>query len=317
MDEGVVTMMGGPRLQAVLQAGQQHAARTGARGNTPAAAKKDVAQPKSSDPRNPTTAKPAAAKPAAAKPAAAKPAAAKPAAAKPAAAKPAASKMASGVAWIGNDVEELATKRAKHMAVLAKARREAEQCVKNEDAAEDKYATTSLTEADALIKTLAKELKEKIADYDVLQKRIEDIAKAGESEKGDTAKKLKAAEVALNAERAEKDGEIKRLKGELKACEDNAQAAKKALETKCASDLQDLRAEKAKKLKEDQEMIEGLTAQIKVLTEKNGKCGKAEQSKIEARQKAQRDAVKAYEDLNARVCQMLKDFKPPSSTTEV
>ena len=268
-----------PRLLAVLQAGQQHAARTGVRGNTPATAKADKPQPKSIDPRNPTGAGTAAKTPAA----------------KPAMAP-------DGVAWIKTDVAELATKRAKHLAELAKVRREAQQCVKDEDAAEDKYASTSLEEADALIQTLAEQLKQKIAAYDKVQAEFEKLSKAGADAKGESAKALEAAQAALAAEKAEKEAEVKRLNGELQACEDNAAAAKKALETKAASDLQDLKAEMAKKLGEAKEKIEAQAKEIAKLTKEKGESGEKAQAELQKL----KDKNGEMEALYKKVCALLE-----------
>ena len=60
-----------------------------------------------------------------------------------------------------------------------------------------------------------------------------------------------------------------------------------------------------------------LRTQIKTLTDTNTKCGDAEKAKIAEMQKDSKEASDKYKALHEKVCDMLKSFKVPSSTTEV
>ena len=295
-------MQPGTRLHAVLQAGHQkrQAVPVGkAVDKTKEAgglATSKTTQPKSMDPRNPTGVTKLKGAEAAD------------------ALKPAGGKYLPG---IQSEIDKYNADRKKDVDKLVAALDEVQKCRAKQDAAIDVERKEVERDANGIIASLASQLTRKSAEYDAVQKKLEEIAKAGEDAKGQNAKALEAAEAALAAEKMERTTEVKGLKDKLQDCENNAKAAKEALETKCKSDLADLRAEMTEKVKKDKEMIEGLTGQIKVLTEKNGKCGDKEKAQIEKMQKESREAVEKYQKLIKEVCDKLAKFEVPSNTTEV
>ena len=293
-------MQPGSRLHAVLQAGhqQRQAVPTAAGGQVdktkPGKTGNKAKQPTSADPRNPTGA-----------------GVTKLTGAKAAdALKPAGGKYLPG---IQSEIDKYTADRKKDVDKLVAALDEVQKCRAKEDAAIEGERKEVERDANGIINSLAAQLTKKTAEYDVIQAELKGLM----DDKSAKDKSDEAAKAALAAEELEHANKLKLLQDKLKDCEANAAAAKKALETKCASDLQDVKAQMAKKGKEDKDMIEGLTAQIKVLTEKNGKCGDKKQATIEKMQKESREAVDKYQKLIKEVCDKLAKFEVPSNTSSV
>ena len=302
-------MQPGTRLHAVLQVGhqQRQAASTGAIGDLSASSKaakgsnKAIPKTGTDTPSKAKTDK---------KPAPLTKQGAKKDVQSTSAAKPAAGKYLPA---IQAEITKYKEDRAKDLNKVVAALDEVQKCWAKEAEVNKAEREEVARDADGIINSLASQLTTKTAEYDAIQAELKKLM----DDKDAKDKSDEAAKAALAAEEMEHASKLKLLQDKLKDCEANAAAAKKELESKNASDLADMKAEMAKKAKEDKDMIEGLTAQIKVLTEKNGKCGDKEKAQIEQMQKESREAVEKYQKLIKEVCDKLAKFEVPSNTTEV
>ena len=215
--------------------------------------------------------------------------------------------------WIQDDIEKYEANRAKDLQKVVDAIAVARACrqkVEDINAAEQ---AESAKDAKLLISDLAAALTKKGAEYDVVQKQLDDVAKSGDEK----TKASDAAAAAMAAEMMERAGEKARLEKDLAECEASAKATiakgKATWEQMEAS----MQSNLVKAQLEHDNLVLNLRSQIKKLTDTNTKCGDVEKAKIDAMQKESREASDKYKALHEKVCDMLKSFKVPSSTTEV
>tara|TARA_B100000963_G_scaffold131787_2_gene114831 strand:- start:480 stop:1331 length:852 start_codon:yes stop_codon:yes gene_type:complete len=198
--------------------------------------------------------------------------------------------------WIATAVKEYEADRAQDLAKMKTAQAEALACMEAEEKAEAEFEAEVAKDADKIIARLAKELTEKIADYDMLQSKLDS---------GDTKN------LALEAEKVEKDGEISRLEKELADCKTNAKLEAEAAEAAAALKAKELADKVATEMKEAADRIATLTGEKEALNDKLAKCGKDEQAQIDALQEQLVEKVTEYQKLHEEVCEMLKNFKIP------
>ena len=215
--------------------------------------------------------------------------------------------------WIQDDIEKYEANRAKDLQKVVDAIAVARACrqkVEDINAAEQ---AESAKDAKLLISDLAAALTKKGAEYDVVQKQLDDVAKSGDEK----TKATEAAAAAMAAEMMERQGEKARLENDLKEC--TAKAVAKVELAKATWEKMEASMQSNMKLAEVEhdKLVLALRKQIKDLTDTNTKCGDEEKAKIDTMQKESREAADKYEKLHEKVCDMLKSFKVPSSTTEV
>lgn len=198
--------------------------------------------------------------------------------------------------WITKAVKAYEAERAEELAKMKKAQADALACMEAEERAEAEFETAVAKDADKIIARLAKELTEKIADYDMLQSKLNS---------GDTKN------LALEAEKVEKDGEIARLEKELEDCKTNAKLEAEKAEAAAVLKAKELADKVATEMKEAADRIATLTGEKEALNDKLAKCGKDEQAQIDALQEQLVEKVTEYQKLHEEVCEMLKNFKIP------
>ena len=217
---------------------------------------------------------------------------------------------------IQSEIDKYNADRKKDVDKLVAALDEVQKCRAKQDAAIDVERKEVERDANGIIASLASQLTRKSSEYDVVQKKLEELAKAGEDAKGQNAKALEAAEAALAAEKMERATEVAGLKDKLKDCQSKAEAEKNlckqqkdAMEAKLLKGTQDAQAA------HEQEIL-AKDEEIKRLTDLNATCGDEDKAKLvalqktlEKLQKEQAETVaknNEMSELYKKVCELLK-----------
>ena len=215
--------------------------------------------------------------------------------------------------WIEDDIKKYEANRAKDLQKVVDAVAQAQACRKKVDDINAAEQAESAKDAKNLISELAAALTKKGAEYDVVQKQLDDVAKSGDEK----TKATEAADAAMAAERMERESEKARLVKDLKECE--ASAAATIAKDKATWEQMEASMQSNMKLAEleHDKLVLKLRSQIKTLTDTNTKCGDAEKAKIAEMQKDSKEASDKYKALHEKVCDMLKSFKVPTSALPI
>jgi|SaaInlV_125m_DNA_1040241.scaffolds.fasta_scaffold00827_10 hypothetical protein len=204
------------------------------------------------------------------------------------------------------EVKAYETKRDTQLKELKAAQANAEKCVANRKQALAEYEKDSTTGADKVIQSLLQELKTKI---DLLNKLQYQSTNDGDA-KSQCEKQKQSIEDELKAR-------IKALEEDLKEAKANNARESQEADNDLKAKLAEEEAKHAADNAESAQSIAEWTKKYDDVKDQLDKCGDAEKTKIAEMQKANREAVEAYDALNKKVCEMLKQFELPSDTTEV